>query len=571
MSEDDDQANAPAGTNGPISDEPKVSRTRTLQALTQEELYEYIMTYAIQFAVLGRIETASNLIGKLNKHNWYNHQSHILRPLYILWDLIGQWPDREIDRVKDTIQAGRKMAAHINLRDSQSGEATGKKIRLEVGESPVTMEDVKKHVDESYDQWALSWWYPGRSNHWPSTDVDVIPSPHDRSKLFTVEELKNMLHVLMVAVLNTHQYRGPKGGKQPVDLSGALTSALELRIMLREKGVDDDGDVNLGEIHTLKMITGRLDGKDAHHQIEKLAQSRRAWPLLKNGALIKAMNIDEFKLDHFAKDFENAITERLEKGKQPSTLTIQQLTQAINTNTLTNPASLAFIADRGTNILHNPASASLIAETETRLGTKLPQDYKAYLALTNGNEPMWSGIIDESALSSCEDIRWIKENEDYISEMPANIPGDMYAILSDLDLDPNEEWPQLGNCIIIGSEDVDFTILVPPDTIQACQEKVKEILDSGEVEVTQEIKTSVRAMVKDFAGNMDRWEKLEWCVVSWSDGDCGERYAGFEEYLGSVAKRGKQKQDMWNLEMGEAYAKYMVKSDAQERETVNLH
>ncbi|KAH8707633.1 hypothetical protein GQ44DRAFT_628321, partial [Phaeosphaeriaceae sp. PMI808] len=178
--------------------------------------------------------------------------------------------------------------------------------------------------------------------------------------------------------------------------AAALVSVMELRIKLKEKGGNAEGVVSEDEI--LGMIAKNLNGKS---QISELVQSRRAWPLLRDGALLKILNIDKKKVDLFAEQLLGAVTERLDKGRQVSNnLSIKDLVDLINTNTRTSPESLKYFyeCDREVpdTILHDPASTLLIGETEQRLGTTLPADYKEYLSITNGNDPAFGGIIMEA-------------------------------------------------------------------------------------------------------------------------------------------------------------------------------
>jgi hypothetical protein len=66
-------------------DKPLFCRNEVLQT-SNEVLYEKLKTLAIQFGILGYTDTAANLIGTLNNHDWYHRRHTVVRPLHILWD-----------------------------------------------------------------------------------------------------------------------------------------------------------------------------------------------------------------------------------------------------------------------------------------------------------------------------------------------------------------------------------------------------------------------------------------------------------------------------------------------------
>jgi hypothetical protein len=536
-------------------DKPLFSRADVLRS-SNETLYGKISDLAIQFAILGYTDTASSLLGKVNKHDWYHRRDGIVRPLHVLWDQINNWPHGELDRVKDSIQDGRRRVAEKKVTN-EKGNETQKKVKLEVDESPITDEDVKKNVDDLYYSYAKCWWYPERPHLWAYPGVEVPPSPHDPTVELSIEELKKRIADLI---------SGAKGflkGAEPTNPAAALVSALELRIKLKEKDGAADGVPSEEEI--LEMIAKNLNGRS---QISELIQSRRAWPMLRDGALLRILNIDKKKVDRFAEQLDEAVTERFETGRQAFTnLSIKELVQIINTNTLTNPDSVNYFYERDvelpSTILHDPAPLSLLDETEKRLATTLPEDYKEYLSIANGNEPAFGGIIMEAPLWKCEDIRWIADDEDYFSDLCVTIPAEMSSITHQISND-GLDWPKIGKGIIIGQEDIDNTFLIAPETVERVKEKVRSILESNDENVTQEVKDSVMRTVEDFAGSMEEFETLDWCCVTWASGGAVQMdgYKSFKAYLSHVAeKSAKAEKDVWNLGYREFFGYLLVNEE----------
>ncbi|KAF2030624.1 hypothetical protein EK21DRAFT_88747 [Setomelanomma holmii] len=545
----------------PQPEKPLFSRTDVLRS-PNEDLYSKISNLAIQFAVLGYTDTAANLISKLNKHNWYHGQRAVIRSLHVLWDQIGRWPDGELDRVRQSIQDERKRAAEKKVTNDD-GEETGKKVKLEVDDSPITEEDMKKNVDDLYHSYAQCWWYPERTHLWFYGGEDVPPSPHDQKVDLSDEEILHRISDLISAVHGfeePNKYPDAVKGKETIEPASALVSALELRTKLEEDNAAADGTPSAQEI--LEMIAKPLDGRS---QISVLTESRRAWPMLRDGALLRILGIKKEKVDRLAVELEEAVTERFEKGRQSfPDMSINELVQLINTNTLTNPDSTESFYERNievpSTILHDPASASLIEETEKGLATTLPDDYKEYLSITNGNDPAFGGIIMEAPLWKCEDIRWFKDDEDYFYDLCIDIPANMSSITHQTAND-GLDWPKIGKGIILGQEDIDNTFLIAPDTVERVKEKVRSLLESQDEKVTQEVKDSVKRAVENFAGSMEEFNKLDWCCLTWASGGAVQMdgYKSFKAYLSYVAeKSAKVEKDIWNLGYKEFFGHTLV-------------
>lgn len=527
------------------SDKPLFNRNHVLRC-DNETLYDRIVVFATQLAILGYTDTALRLVGKLNTYDGYHPYRARLRPLRILWDVIGKWPEGELKRVEKAVEEGRIRAAKEKLGD---GEETGKRRKLEVDDSPVTDADVKKYVDEQYKSYAMCWWYPELPY---LCGEEVPPSPHDQSVKLSAKEVGENIRKLIGAVCGEEGCQRKEGNDaNRVNSSTALVSALELRIKLREMDEQDDDEDMPSEEDMLKMIAKDLNG---HSQIEAMMQSRRAWHLLTDGALLKLLKLDKLELDRFASQLEAAMTERMDKGRQsPPARPMKHVLEAINTNTRTHPSSIELHEEMDepipSTILHPPAPESSISATESRLATSLPASYASYLRISNGNDAAFGGIINEAPLWACEDIRWLRDDEEYFADLHVDIPTNMAPILDEV-YGCVDNWPTMGRSVIIGQEDVDTTFLVTPDTVARVKDKVWGVLDGG---ASEEVKGSVRRAVEDFAGGMEVWEGAEWCVVVMND-ETMRTYCSFEGYLRAVEESSRVvEKDCWNLESGEFF------------------
>jgi hypothetical protein len=558
MSEQPAQSKA---TSNPGADTPFFNRDDVLRC-PNETLHDKIVVLAVQFAILGYSETASNLIFKLNKHDWHHAYPNRVRPLHLLWDLLGQWPEGELTRVHEEIQDDRQRRAEQRVIGLE-GDETNKKVKLEVEKSPITDEDVKKYVKKMYSSYTTCWWYPARPQVWSYYKKEDLPlSPHDPKLKLSAEEVKKRIQSLLEAIEEQKKTPGKlRPGAESMVMSGeALVSALDLRIRLQEMDSTEFADVPSAE-DILSRIAKDLGERGV---LNELVQSQRAWTLLKDSILIKLLNINKTNLDLIASELESAITQRLETGRQHApTPSIASLLSTINTNSLTHPDSIEYFQEMDrpipTTILHNPASSSVIAETESRLGTTLPEDYKEYLRITNGNDAAFGGIIREAPLFKCEDIRWIDDDENYFSDLTLEIPHNSTRIANALSGD-GLDWPEVGKGIVIGSEDIDYTLLITPETVKEVKDRVSSILEDDDV--GEDIKQSLKGAVEDFAGSVQAFMEMEWCLVTWAMQMDG--HSSFTAYLSHVAEHSKQvEKDCWNMGYGEFFG-YMLVDKAGE-------
>lgn len=89
-----------------------------------------------------------------------------------------------------------------------------------------------------------------------------------------------------------------------------------------------------------------------------------------------------------------------------------------------------------------PATAEMIGAAEKRIGLALPEDYKAFLSITNGFE---APNQVESDFESLDDIGYLKDIDPELLNLP-DIPA------------------ELKNAILVsGKNDEQYFLLIPPD------------------------------------------------------------------------------------------------------------
>ncbi|KAF2004485.1 hypothetical protein P154DRAFT_485155 [Amniculicola lignicola CBS 123094] len=426
-------------------------RTRCLQ-LPNDELSEHIVSFAIQFAVLGYVDAAMRLISLLNQHDKFHRCQISTQNLWILWKLLGRWPEGEEEQVHEKIENERKRKARE--REGGDGERNAKQA--------------KETLAKIYDQ---------------ANDGSYFP-----------------------------------------DVGSALVSALDLSLMLQEKGEEQENGGSPEEI--LKEISERIEERK---QVDTLTESKRAWSMLKEGALAKLIG--------------DVIADRVRNGKQEEeedNLSISEILAIMDDNIRTNLESHIMFEELGNPIpdtlLHPPAPTSIIEEAEKRLNIKLPSDYKEFLSITNGLERPFGGVILEPPLHTVDNICWFSDNEDYFYDLPLYLPSE--EIYFDLNYDFSEPWPSVGKAIKIGSWDIFYIWLLPPANVAEMQAKLTELLEDDEL--GEDKKEKIRNSMTEFAGSMEAFEKLEWCCVRWAAGSGASMtvYPSFRAYLGELAEEG---------------------------------
>ena len=292
---------------------------------------------------------------------------------------------------------------------------------------------------------------------------------------------------------------------------------------------------------------------ERHSDNWAIAGSRQAWRLYKRGALRQALSIDEAALTAFAHDFEIALIERLTNGRtKPSAhLSMPELlkaaedvTQAIRTDAEVSQNS---VRARSASLFDSPAKEEQIAQAETRLGIKLPSDYKNFLQISNGTVGhMWGHPLGDfqPPLHTVDKLRWLDPaEEDYFTGLALDIPARWanWPFAPRPTANGYGDYPEhfvIGCALELGFEDIDNVWLIPPSTVTPIKDAVKKLLEDEDLSELD--KNSVRNAVRDFAGSEDEWEQMEWACVTWASGGTAAIffYPGFKAWLERVVEHG---------------------------------
>ncbi|ORY01199.1 hypothetical protein BCR34DRAFT_100428 [Clohesyomyces aquaticus] len=172
------------------------------------------------------------------------------------------------------------------------------------------------------------------------------------------------------------------------------------------------------------MIARRIENNS---QVSYLTQSLRAWSLLLVGTLAKLIRMNANKTVSVARDIEQWIRERIRNEKLDSEpIPLRDILSGIETTNQTPDAVAYYIeihqSQPGT-LFRTPATEIEIAQAEERFGVVLPQDYKAFLRLSNRFDAAFNGIGFHPSLDPVGEIRWLKEEETWFTDLMFDLPS----------------------------------------------------------------------------------------------------------------------------------------------------
>lgn len=162
-----------------------------------------------------------------------------------------------------------------------------------------------------------------------------------------------------------------------------LGPALELAVKLAEgHGVDPSNDPKVNEI--LATLSKRpIDTlQDAF-----LVGSPRCAPIFMSGALARTLNLSDEELDSRATELLEASRQRYWHGRSSrGPETILDLLQTCSDNSVAKSDQdwAEMELEKPTTLFRSPASEEHISALEQRLNVTLPEDFKAFLRISNG-------------------------------------------------------------------------------------------------------------------------------------------------------------------------------------------
>ncbi|KAJ4302685.1 ribosome-recycling factor [Kalmusia sp. IMI 367209] len=496
--------------------EPPFFRIKLLQ-LPDNVFYHRIANLILSFAVIGQTDVATRLLSKLNQHDSLHGQQLLLRPLWFLWDTLGTWPEGEKARLYDMIQRDRRDGK----ANAEDVAPVRKSARLnKESESAISDEQVRKQLERLAQEYREGWWYPAKKYG--------KASPHTQQ--LSSQEKRQVAKVTWNAVegMEPGAFTRSQTGALAIDASSALVSTLDLVLDVESHSASVDPAPSSKDI--LDEISKHMN---ANMRIQKLAESRRAWGILKDGALGKALNLDDDKVHAFVHQVENVLDERFRDGRMvPQDMPMRKLLEQIEHNGfhLPDPEDHAPLdPEFEKTFFRKPVAASEITDVEKRLAVDLPDDYKEFLKVSNGFGPLYNGVIFNPPLLKVEEVRWLTDEEDYFTDLHFDPLDDTGVASSDV---------TVGKAIEIGKHDIYNTWLIPPSKTDEYKEYVRKTLDHRSSNVSEERKKKMRQQIQSFAGSEEVFWSMEWMCVVWASGGSASMfsYPSFKGYLARMAE-----------------------------------
>lgn len=305
----------------------------------------------------------------------------------------------------------------------------------------------------------------------------------------------------------------------------AQTVALDIAIKLAEKR-DDEPSRDTKVLEILAAIAERFP---EGWEYSSLIDSPSRVPVFMSGALARTWDFSDHELDSRAAALLEASRQRFWHG--PSTRgpeTISGLLESCNDETVTRTA-LDDEVDNITSLYKPPATEQEIIDLEERLGVTLPDDFKAFLRISNGSEGIWNGYFPGPPLRSTAEIDWLDYSEYELMFDQLNL----MQLENELDSDEFSEFPIFTEVICIASEDIYDVWLIPPGTMEHMRDHYKKLYDA----VDDHGKRVIQRAIDDFAGSWDEWENLKWGCCSWACGGSAQldSYKSFKAWLENEA------------------------------------
>ncbi|KAF2738585.1 hypothetical protein EJ04DRAFT_549804 [Polyplosphaeria fusca] len=519
------------------------SPMRIFQA-PNDKLYSSVQVLALTFAVLGYVDVAARLVSAMNTYDYNHGQDAALRPLRFFWSMVDVWPAGEKERVKKAVVDGRKRRAKADSGEDLTDQD------LDVAQ--VSEEEIKAEVEALAQCYQSGFFWPGyprcsitnmqymvrhRNGKEQVKEVDKSPRAGELSQ----SEMQDLIKEISACIDEAY----PEFSKTPaafVDLytDSALVNMLDMRLILDEEGAVDIDESVPSARELLGIISKRLDSKV---QIVELAKSQWAWSLLRQGALVDILGLDRSKIEAFAKEVEEAIHERFKSGRLSlEDLSVEKILHQLNHNTIVDPRSVSRYVETGDDlpetILRAPASEKDISDAEQRLDVSLPEDYKAFLRLTNGIEGPFGGILHAPPLHTLDSIQWISDDWKFYLEENLEIPNMEWACM--YKYDEFHEWPKVEEALWIGDDHpgTDSVWLIPPSRTTAIKDRVRQLL--AKEDLAQEAKSSLEKAVLDFAGSWEHFWGMEWACMAIVVFEA-KSYVNFKAYLRGLAEDGEAK------------------------------
>ncbi|RGP65258.1 hypothetical protein FSPOR_7392 [Fusarium sporotrichioides] len=299
---------------------------------------------------------------------------------------------------------------------------------------------------------------------------------------------------------------------------------------------------------------------EAYEMIEQLVCSRLVWSkiiLTPHLPMLGMLNIHPAKVRPAISRAVQMAENRLKTGprRRYSKQSIEELAHTISKNTFENCPYDILDVNRppdqprrrpGNNdgLFRPGCSSADIVALEKRLKIQLPEDYKKFLSVTNGLEPIWNGQNALCYLAKAEDVGW--QDLDFLegNEIPLLRDDEPQAHAGNMLSWPTPETLQ-GMCL---SGDLDqheangHVFLVGPDIVQPAKDYFFSVYQQRNESQRGELDN----LVQETWGSMEVFRDLDYVLMCWTPWDlrfCP--FKDFRDFLEQMAEVSLQKNRHW--------------------------
>lgn len=312
------------------------------------EIYKNLALMAEEFAVMGYVRTASDLVGLLLGENWSEWQLQGIRHLAFPFAESGLWPDN--------VEPEWKAESGLRLIEDSFAQRRG------VG-------------------------------HW-GTERDLARTKEKLLALAAEGDSRGASKM--------YKRLGVK------DSTGAVVMALSLAVQQLTSAGKALGEIEMDDEvqEILTKIEHRMSLGDP---VRPLLEQRNLWPLLMYGAMRRKIGVDENKMAMLSQEVVSAHRERFGGGRQQSfleELSIPDLIHTISENT--QYCTQKDGQELPPPIIREPPPDidERIRALEQRVGETLPEDYKEFLRTSNGLGEPWGRYFIGTSLYGVDEVDW---------------------------------------------------------------------------------------------------------------------------------------------------------------------
>ncbi|KAF2743944.1 hypothetical protein M011DRAFT_461202 [Sporormia fimetaria CBS 119925] len=360
-------------------------------------------------------------------------------------------------------------------------------------------------VSESFSKECKSIWSPGLYFAWEATGLwpDSIPAEARQPEAMRQLEVERILwrretHATESGLKELIAATLGDGRRQPRD--DELLAALDLSAFMNRRE------------EATQVLQPLADNFDRNWT--KISKSRQAWKYFKDGVVASAIGVNSKKLVAFQQEVLQTFTDRLSNGplRKYRDVPMPDLLNLCNDNTLKNAVWEEMDVDPDeppSTILRKGATSDEIAALEQRLEHDLPDDYKEFLAVSNGMDSCWNGYTREPELLGTDGVHNFDATEQ--QKMMEEAAVDLGFYMSE---SLRMKWPRLTTVIKVntGDEESTFVWFCLPEMIRQAAVEFFALIPS----LPESERDHVTRMMGYYHAGTREADSVGWIVGVWA-------------------------------------------------------